>query len=188
MKDPTMRTIGMGTRIFLGGGVGYVAWEGTQFKTIREELPNGDVYHQGRTLAVTGNLKDMSSEFIRAAVFEGYGVSMYVGIGIPIPVLDADLAAELAVSNEHLYTYISDYSAPGHPSLKRVSYAELRSGSVELNGKKVPAASLSSLNKAREIAAKLKEWIGSGQFLLQEPIARFPEEQAFKPLTEKEAR
>jgi uncharacterized protein (DUF39 family) len=188
LKDPTMRTIGMGTRIFLCGGVGYVAWEGTQYKTIREDLPNGDVYHQGRTVAVMGNLKDMSGDFIRAAVFEGYGVTMYVGIGIPIPVLDEDLAAQLAVSNDHLYTYISDYSAPGHPSLKRVSYAELRSGNAELNGKKVPAAALSSLNKAREIAAALKDWIGSGEFLLQEPIARFPDEQTFKPLMEKEAR
>ena len=188
LKDPTLRTIGMGTRIFLGGGVGYVAWEGTQYKTVKEELPNGDVYHAGRTLAVAGNLKDMSGDYIRAAVFEGYGVTMYVGIGIPIPVLDEDLAAELAVSNDHLYTYVSDYSAPGHPSLKRVSYAALRSGSVELNGKKVPAAALSSLSKAREIASALKEWITAGEFPLQEPIARFPGEQAFKPLTEKEAR
>jgi len=188
LKDPTLRTIGMGTRIFLGGTAGYVSWEGTQYKTVKEELPNGDVYHAGRTLAVAGNLKDMNSDYIRAAVFEGYGVTMYVGLGIPIPVLDEDLAAELGMSNEHLYTYISDYSAPGHPGLKRVSYAELRSGRVELNGKQVPAAALSSLSKAREIAGALKAWIGSGKFLLQEPIDRFPEEQAFKPLTEKEAR
>ena len=188
LKDPTMRTIGMGTRIFLGGTAGYVSWEGSQYKTVREELPNGDVYHAGRTLAVAGNLKDMSNEFIRAAVFEGYGVTMYVGLGIPIPVLDEDLAAELAVSNDHLYTYISDYSAPGHPSLKRATYAELRSGSVELNGKRVPAAALSSLHKAREIAAALKEWVEAGKFLFQEPVVRFPDEQAFKPLTEKEAR
>lgn len=186
LKDPSLRSIGMGTRIFLGGGVGYVAGEGTQYKTVREELDNGDIYHAGRTLAVMGNLRDMSSEYIRAAVFEGYGVTMYVGIGIPIPVLDTDLANELAVSNAHLYTYVSDYSAPGHPPLKRVNYAELRAGGVELNGKKVPAASLSSLKKAREIASLLKEWIQGGKFILQEPIARLPEQQGFKPLVEKE--
>lgn len=187
LKDPTMRTIGMGTRIFLGGAVGHVAGEGTQYKTVREDLPNGDVYHQGRTLAVMGNLRDMTSEYIRAAVFEGYGVSMYVGIGIPIPVLDEDLARELSVSNAHLYTYLADYSAPGHPNLTRVTYAELRSGSVEVNGRKVPAASLSSLHKAREIAAMLKAWVQGGKFLLQEPVERLPLEQAINPLVEREA-
>lgn len=187
LKDPMLRTIGMGTRIFLGGTVGYVAWEGTQYKTVRETFPNGDEYHAGRTLAVIGDLKEMSSAYIRAAVFERYGVSMYVGLGIPIPVLDEDLAAQLAVSNEHLYAYIADYSAPGHPNLKRVTYAQLRSGSVELNGRKVPAAALSSLSKAREIAAMLKDWIMKGKMLLQEPIHRFPDEQSFKPLVIKEA-
>jgi uncharacterized protein (DUF39 family) len=31
LKDPLYQTIGIGTRIFLGGGIGYVAWQGTQF-------------------------------------------------------------------------------------------------------------------------------------------------------------
>ena len=31
LKDPYYKTIGIGTRIFLGGGIGYVAWPGTQF-------------------------------------------------------------------------------------------------------------------------------------------------------------
>ena len=30
LKDPLYKTIGIGTRIFLGGGIGYVAWQGTQ--------------------------------------------------------------------------------------------------------------------------------------------------------------
>ena len=30
LNDPYYRTVGIGTKIFLGGGDGYVAWEGTQ--------------------------------------------------------------------------------------------------------------------------------------------------------------
>ncbi|XTZ10885.1 MAG: homocysteine biosynthesis protein, partial [cyanobacterium endosymbiont of Rhopalodia yunnanensis] len=30
INDPNLEVIGIGTRIFLGGGVGYIAWEGTQ--------------------------------------------------------------------------------------------------------------------------------------------------------------
>ena len=33
LNDPTCRTIGMGTRIFLCGARGYVSWQGTQFNT-----------------------------------------------------------------------------------------------------------------------------------------------------------
>jgi len=30
INDPYYKTIGIGSRIFLGGGIGYVAWDGTQ--------------------------------------------------------------------------------------------------------------------------------------------------------------
>ena len=30
LNDPLYKTIGIGTRIFLGGGIGYVTWQGTQ--------------------------------------------------------------------------------------------------------------------------------------------------------------
>ena len=33
LNDPECRTIGLGTRIFLAGAEGYVAWNGTQFNT-----------------------------------------------------------------------------------------------------------------------------------------------------------
>lgn len=40
LNDPTLQVIGIGTRIFLGGGVGYVAWEGTQHFPLQKRLPN----------------------------------------------------------------------------------------------------------------------------------------------------
>jgi uncharacterized protein (DUF39 family) len=184
LKNPHLRGIGIGTRIFLGGGEGYIAWEGTQAINTVQEYEDKEKRYAGYTLAVTGDLRGMSTEFLRGAVYERYGVSMFVGIGIPFPVLDEDLLAELAMPNERLYTNVYDYGigSRSRPALKRISYAELRSGEIELNGKKVPTAPLSSLYKAKEIAELLKQRILGGQFVMTDPVVPLPVNKTIKPL------
>lgn len=184
LKDPGLRTIGLGTRIFIGGAIGYVGWNGTQFNTNTERDENGIPKTPGATLALIGNLKEMDPEYIAPAVFNGYGVSLNIGVGIPIPVLDEALLEDLARSNDELYTNIVDYSVQSRkrPILGRVSYSELRSGTIELNGKTVKTAPITSLYKSRKIAEELKAWITAGQFYLQEPIQGFPQGNAVKPL------
>ncbi|MHB0886538.1 MAG: homocysteine biosynthesis protein [Bacillota bacterium] len=184
LNDPYHRTIGVGTRIFLGGTQGYVAWNGTQHNPSRPRAENGTPLASAGTLAVVGNLKEMSSRFIRAATFERYGVSMFVGIGIPIPVLDEEMLRFVSVRNRDLYTSVFDYSVPSRsrPVLARVSYAELQSGSVKVNGHDVPTAPLSSLRVAREIAATLKGWIAEGEFELTRAVSPLPDKADVKGL------
>jgi len=186
LNDPEFTTIGIGTRIFLGGAQGYIVWEGTQFYPQVIKDKNGKTIYKGGTLAVMGNLKEMSTDYIRAAVFKGYGVSLIVGIGIPIPILDSEVMKCVAVKDEDIYTEIIDYSFPHlkKPSLGRVNYKQLREGKITVQGKDVFTSPLSSYAKAREIAQKLKEEILMGEFLLQEPIQKFPKENKFKPLLE----
>jgi uncharacterized protein (DUF39 family) len=188
LNDPMFRTIGIGTRIFLGGARGYVAWEGTQFIRNREVIRDGVVQYSGATLAVIGDMRDMDSRFVRAASFEKYGTTLFVGIGIPIPVLDEDMAGFLSVRNRDIYTQVVDYGVPerSKPVLRKVSYQELRSGSIELNGRKVLTAPLTSLRKSREIAQLLKDMIYQKKFFLQEPIQKLPEEGRYNPLKETE--
>lgn len=176
LKDPKLRTIGIGTRIMLCGGEGYVVFEGTQAINKSERLENGDDYYAGYTLALIGDLKGMKSEYIKAATFDGYGTSLYVGIGVPLPVIDEEMMADLAVPNERLYTNVCDYgiSTRMRESLGRVSYAQLRSGEVELCGKKIKTAPLSSLYKARQIAGELKEKLLNGTFVMTQPAAALP--------------
>lgn len=186
LNDPQFKTIGIGTRIFLGGTQGYIAWEGTQFypQTLKDE--EGRVINQGGTLAVIGDLKEMSTDYIRAAIFKGYGVTLVVGIGIPIPVLNSEIMKNVAVKDEDIWTEIIDYSIPRlkKPSLGKVNYKQLREGKITVQGKDVSTSPLSSYAKAREIAQKLKEEILKGEFLLQEPIQKFPKESKLKPLLE----
>ncbi len=182
LNDPYLRTIGLGTRIFLGGTQGYVVWNGTQFNTAKERNAHGIPLGGGATLAVIGNAKEMSTEFIRAAYYEKYGVSLFVGIGIPIPVLDDEMARHLAIANNEIETFVQDYGVDGHPTIRKVNYAELQSGRIELNGKKVKTASLSSMSVARNIADLLVGSIKDGSFLLTEPVMRFPMDNTVKPL------
>ncbi|MDD3839984.1 MAG: homocysteine biosynthesis protein [Clostridia bacterium] len=188
LNDPLLRTIGIGTRIFLAGTQGYISWEGTQHVLSVEKINQSTTQYSGATLAVIGNLKEMSTQFIRAATFEKYGITMFVGIGIPIPVIDEKMVEFLAVKDSDIYTQVIDYSYPkrSKPTIKKVNYQELRSGAIDLNNKKVPTAPLSSLKKAREIALLLKESIIKGEFLLQKPVQPLPDNNEFKPLNERE--
>ena len=186
LNDPEFMTIGIGTRIFLGGAQGYIVWEGTQFSPESRKIEKGKTVYRGATLAVIGNLKEMSPNFLRAAIFKGYGVSLFVGIGVPIPILNREVMSYVMVKDEDIYTEIIDYSIPRleRPSLGWVNYKQLREGKIKVQGKEVITSSLSSYAKAREIAQKLKEEILRGEFLLQEPIQKFPQHGEFKPLLE----
>ncbi|HOO83229.1 MAG TPA: homocysteine biosynthesis protein [Prolixibacteraceae bacterium] len=184
LNDPEMKTIGIGTRIFIGGTTGYVAWPGTQFHTTRPKDENGVPVTNAATLAVIGNLKEMSSEFLRAAYYEKYGVSMFVGIGIPIPILNAEMARRVSINNRDIKTSVLDYGSPGNPKLGEVTYEQLRSGTIEVNGQTVRTAPVASLNKARQIAEILKKQIQDGSFMLQEPVQMFPNNTSLKGLKE----
>jgi len=182
LNDPDLRTIGVGTRIFLCGAEGYVVGPGTQFNTMKLRNEKGIPKSGGATLAVIGDLRQMDPRFLRAAVFERYGVSLFVGIGIPIPVLDEDLAARVAIRNEEIETTVFDYGDPAHPMLGGVTYRDLRSGTITVRGRQIKTAPLSSLHVARTIAEELAQRLRSGLFLLTAPVTPLPRQAATKGL------
>lgn len=178
LNDPLLKTIGLGTRIFLGGGTGYVAWYGTQHNPGAARGENGVPRSPAGTLAVIGDLKQMNRRWLRGLSFLGYGATLQVGLGIPIPILNEEILGYCAVRDEDIFAPVVDYSRDypqreGAP-LGLVSYAALRRGEIEVNGTRVPAAPLSSYAAAREIALTLKEWILSGSFTLTRPAVPLP--------------
>jgi L-aspartate semialdehyde sulfurtransferase len=178
LNDPLYRTIGIGTRIFLGGGIGYVIGAGTQHTPTVKRSENGVVMGGAGTISVRGDLKGMSPKFLRGASLTGYGTSLNVGIGIPIPILNEEMARFTSVSDDEIMVpivdYGSDYPSGGGQPLGYVTYAQLRSGEITVDGKTVTTAPLSSYSAALEIATTLKEWITSGKFLLGEPQETLP--------------
>jgi len=181
LNDPECRTIGIGTRIFLCGTQGFVSWNGTQFHSTKEMNALGIPISNARTLAVVGNLKEMCTDFLRAAYYEKYGNSLFVGIGIPIPVLDEDMASRVSIRNEQIETTIIDYGNQ-NAVLGKTNYADLQNGAIFIHGKKVRTSPVSSLAKAREIAGILKQWIQKGAFLLAEPVKELPTGTSLKGL------
>ena len=178
LNDPTYRTIGIGTRIFLGGGIGYVCWPGTQHNPdvprAKNQVPKGPA----GTIAVIGDLKLMNSQWLRGISFTGYGTTLAVAIGVPIPILDEEMAAFTSVRDEDIWTRIIDYSLD-YPQgtgkvLGEVQYAELKSGKISFRKKDIPTGGLSSYLKAREVAETLKTWLLKGKFFLTEPVASLP--------------
>jgi uncharacterized protein (DUF39 family) len=173
LNDPYLKTIGLGTRIFLGGAQGFVTWTGTQHKSEVARGLNGVPVSPAGTLAVTGDLKKMSSKWLVGQSIRGYGVSLSVGLGIPIPILNEEILKHTAVSDSQIFTQIIDY---GHDypnaiskSYGQVSYAELKSGQIMIQGKTVPTVPLSSMVKARKIADILKSEIMRARFFLGQP-------------------
>jgi uncharacterized protein (DUF39 family) len=191
-NDPHYKTIGIGTKIFVGGGVGYIAWNGTQHNPDVLRGDNGVPKRGAGTLAVIGDLKQMRPEWLRGVSMLGYGASLMVSIGVPIPVLSEEILRYTTVTDQEIFAAVVDYSE-AYPQLKpdilgEVSYAQLRTGKITVQGKEVPTASLSSYPKAIEIAQTLKQWVSRGEFLLTEPVASLPGVESgieFRPLKER---
>ncbi len=179
LNDPMYKTIGVGTKIFLGGGYGYVTWKGTQHNPAASRNSGGVPTKPAGTLMVQGDLKQMSADWLRGVSVQGYGNTMAIGLGVPIPILNAEMAQYTGVSDSDIVTQIIDYGHDYTNGISRsygeVSYAELKSGEIIVNGKKVPTAPLSSVVKAREIAEILKTEIKTGKFFLNKPAELLPD-------------
>ena len=192
LNDPYYKTIGIGTKIFLGGGTGFVAWQGTQHNPDVLRSENGVPREEAGALSVIGDLKQMSPKWLVGTSMLGYGCTITVGVGIPIPILSEEILNYTAVTDANIFTPVIDYSE-AYPQMKsdilgEVSYAQLKSGKIIIQDKEVPTASLSSYPRAVEIATTLKEWILNGKFLLTEPVAPLPGVESgitFKSLKER---
>jgi uncharacterized protein (DUF39 family) len=183
LNDPDLATLGIGTRIFLGGGVGYIAWEGTQHFPLQRRLPNRTPIGPAATVALVGDAKQMDTRWVRGCYFKGYGPSLMIGVGVPIPILNEQVAAHCAVQDKDIVAPVMDFSIPRRvrPTFGLVSYAQLKSGTITIEGQPVRTAPLASVYLARQVQQELKQWIETGAFELSAPVAALPMDRAFLP-------
>ncbi|MFH1126623.1 MAG: homocysteine biosynthesis protein [archaeon] len=193
LKDPLYKTIGIGTRIWVAGAQGYITWHGTQHNPNAERNEHGVPMGGAGTVAVIADLKQADAKYLRGASLQGYGMSLALGIGVPIPILNEEVARFAALKDEDIsapvvdYSYDYPYCKPKHYGF--ATYAELKSGMVNVKGKDIPTSALSSYYCALEIAGKLKDEIDDGRFLLSKPAELLPgagSDKKFKPLNHRE--
>ena len=110
LNDPLYETIGIGTRIFLGGGEGYVAWHGTQHNPHVARLENGVPSTPAGTLALIGDLKKMNPRWLVGTSMLGYGATLTVGVGIPIPILNERVLQHTLVTDADIVAPVVDLS------------------------------------------------------------------------------
>ncbi|OHB65394.1 MAG: hypothetical protein A2Y76_10520 [Planctomycetes bacterium RBG_13_60_9] len=186
LNDPYYETIGVGTRVWLAGAHGHVYAQGTQHAGACERTPDGVPKEGAGTLALTADMKQMRPEFVRGVSLRGYGVSLALGVGVPIPILNEQILKRTCVRDRDILAPVTDYSLDYPQKTGRVichvSYEQLRSGEIEVEGKKVAVGSMSSYCKALEIANRLADEIRRGDFLLARPIAALPRDTTMKPL------
>ncbi len=183
-NDPKLQVIGIGSRIFLGGGIGYIAWEGTQHFPLQKRLPNETPIGPAATLALIGDAKQMDAQWVRGCYFKKYGPSLMLGVGVPIPVLNEAVIEHCAVRDNNIVAPVVDFSIPRRvrPTFGLVTYAQLKSGHITIEGQSVRVAPLASIPRSREVAETLKSWLDNGQFFLAEPVAPLPGDRRFLAL------
>ncbi|MBD0346901.1 MAG: homocysteine biosynthesis protein [Coleofasciculus sp. Co-bin14] len=183
LNDPDLKLIGIGTQIFLGGGIGYITWEGTQHFPLQKRLPNRTPIGPAATLALIGDAKQMNPKWVRGCYFKNYGSSLMLGVGVALPVLSEAVVSCCAVQDKDIVAPVVDFSIPRRvrPTFGLVSYAQLKTGRITIDGKLVRVAPLASIFLSRQVALELKQWIERGEFTLTEPVAAIPMDRSFLP-------
>ncbi len=183
LNDPDLNLVGIGTKIWLGGGIGYVAWEGTQHFPRQKRLPNRTPIGPAATVALIGDAKQMEAHWVRGCYFQNYGSSLMLGVGVPLPVLQEEVIVHCAVQDKDIVAPVMDFSIPRRvrPTFGLVTYQQLKSGRITIDGKNVRVAPLTSISFSRQIAEELKQQIQRGEFTLTEPVASLPQERTFVP-------
>lgn len=181
LNDPKLEAIGIGSRIFLGGAPGYIAWEGTQHFPLQKRLPNDTPVGPAATLALIGDAKQMNTKWVRGCYFKNYGSSLMLGVGVPIPVLSEDVIKHCAVEDQDIVAPVIDFAIPRRvrPNFGSVNYAQLKSGKITIGNQNVRVASLASVYLSRQVAETLKQWILKDKFTLTQPVASLPGDRHF---------
>ncbi|MBE9223813.1 homocysteine biosynthesis protein [Cyanobacterium stanieri LEGE 03274] len=181
LNDPDLEVIGIGTKIFLGGAQGYIAWEGTQHFPRQKRLENRTPIGPASTVALVGDAKKMNHQWVKGCYFKNYGSSLMLGVGIPIPLLSEKIVANCAVDDRDIVAPVMDFSIPRRvrPSFGLASYAHLKSGKIKIEGQVVRVASVASLYLSRQVAQILKQKILDAEFTLTEAVASLPCDRTF---------
>ena len=172
INDPYTNLIGIGTKVWIAGASGVIVGHGSNHNPLQKRNEYGIPIGPGITLSAIVNIETMNPKWIRGGFIKSYGPVLYIGVGIPIPVLNEETAKYISITDDKIHSTIVDFSIPRRtkPTFGQCTYSELRTSTVIINKKPTLSAPLSSMALAIEICNELKNAILKKNFLLSEKV------------------
>jgi len=172
INDPFANLIGIGTKIWIAGASGLIVGHGSNHNPLQKRNEHGIPIGPAITISAVADIESMSAKWIRGGFIKSYGPVLYIGVGVPIPVLSEETTKHISITDDKIQSTIVDYSIPRRtkPTFGQCTYSELRTSTVIINKKPTLSAPLSSMALAIEICTELKNSILEKNFLLSEKV------------------
>jgi uncharacterized protein (DUF39 family) len=169
---PGLSLLGPGSPVLVAGAIGWVVGSGSAHQPQVRRLASGHARSPGATAAVCVDWQELDPRWIRACFFEGHGSALLVAMAAPIPLINGTVALQASVDNDALEAPVLDVSIPRRlkPSYGGVAYSQLRSGRIDVDGRRLPVAPAHSPRLAAAIAAELVERLRGNRFPLRLPL------------------
>lgn len=181
---PGLAQLGPGSPVLVGGGLGWVVGAGSAHQPGIPRSPLGHALAPGASAAVSVELQSLDPHWVRPCHFEGQGPGLLITVAAPVPLLNLATARQAAAGPELLEAPVLDLAIPRRlkPSLGRVSYAELLSGSITLNGQRIRCAPACSPRLAEAAAAHLVDELRADRIPLRLPLRPLGSRPTLVPL------
>ncbi len=181
---PGLSLLGPGSPVLVAGAVGWVLGAGSGHQPGPGRQPGGHALTPGATVAVSVDLQDLHGRWLRPCFFPGHGSALLVAIAAPVPLLNPATALAAAAGPEQLQTPVLDVAIPRRikPALGSVAYAQLASGSIEVNGRQLRCAPAHSPRLAAEIATELVHRLQRNHFPIRLPVLPLQSRPTLLPL------
>jgi uncharacterized protein (DUF39 family) len=184
MTSPGLRALGPGSPVLVAGAIGWVLGSGSGHQPQPRRQASGHARSPGAVAAVAVDLHGLDPHWLRPCHFEGHGTGLLVAIAAPVPLLNLTEAAWAATGPEALQAPVLDLAIPRRvrPALGQVSYAELLTGRVEVQGRRLRCAPAHSPRLATSITERLISLLRAGDFPLRLPALPLGDRPGVVPL------
>jgi uncharacterized protein (DUF39 family) len=181
---PGLALLGPGSPVLVAGALGWVLGAGGSHQPLPKRLVSGHARTPGAVAAVGVALHALQSRWLRAGWLEEQGDVLLVAIAAPVPLINGATALGAATSNRALEAPVLDVAIPRRlkPSFGGVSYQALRSGWIDVEGRRLRALPAHSPRLAMEIGAELALQLEEGRFPLRLPLAPLGQRLGLRPL------
>ncbi|MFM2079635.1 MAG: hypothetical protein RLZZ219_317 [Cyanobacteriota bacterium] len=181
---PGLSLLGPGSPLLVAGSIGWVSGAGSGHQPQPRRQASGHALSPGAAAAVEVDLHGLDRRWLRAWRMAGGGSGLLVAIAAPVPLINGVVARQAAIGDDRLEAPVLDFGIPRRvrPSFGSVSYAQLHSGALDLQGRRLACAPGHSPRLAAEISACLVERLQQGRFPLRLPLQPLPQRPALRPL------